>query len=306
MKRPLQDAIRKAVVALLRERADRAAPTIEELRIAAAAVLDAKLCGSDLRRAVQALRFAGKLHWERLELSPSMLLEPSADEQEPIDEEPVDPERLLAEIDGFCSEVGMGRARFGVMAGQSATWVSNALAHARRPVTPDRARACRALIARGVEAAKSDLSRSMELRVMISRAERERRGMPLSPRMERDNSGLAAAEARKAEIERNREETRRAHDERVARIREVTEQETATRSERRTEARRLTTAHPLAREREEEEIGSPSALLRRIEREWPGYRERAKALAEGEGLRISEVWERVIGAGLRSVEEEAA
>lgn len=60
------------------------------------------------------------------------------------------------------------------------------------------------------------------------------------------------------------------------------------------------------RERELDGLVSPSSVLRRAQRDWPGQCDRVKAIAAELGVTLGEAWRRVIAAGVDCMVEDAA
>lgn len=57
----------------------------------------------------------------------------------------------------------------------------------------------------------------------------------------------------------------------------------------------------LAREVDEEELGSPSGVLRRAMKEWPDQCAAVQAFAREQGIHLGEAWRRIIAAGVTAL-----
>lgn len=151
--------------------------------------------------------------------------------------------------------------------------------------------------------------------VTCTRAAREERGLAPSGRMIREEKSLELRSRERAKIEAQRDICETRHDRREASAREIAAREAEARTARHAQAYRLTTRHPLdladeaddedagalsadRRAREVEDLDSPSAVLRRAQRDWPDQCDKVKALAVELGVTLGEAWRRVIGAGV--------
>lgn len=234
-------------------------------------------------------------------------------------------EQLLAEIDAFVARVpGLSRARFGVAIGRRA--ICYRLETVRHP-RPETAGLVRRFIAD-----PPDMAPYTADSPSVSRSKREEMGLPpslkaitdsraareQSARREREEEALSEAEVARA--------TRRAGET----LADAVRREARDREDRFREATRLTTRNPISaparphtnplaeaeeddpdvgavaahrRQRELEELTSPSSVLRLAQRDWPDQCAKVKAIAAEMGVGLGEAWRQVISAGVMCLAE---